>query len=125
MGHPGILGTGGSCGNCSIYCFVNTWLYLFRFFLQSVSLVAQLRIESVYGAGPMCTDHGCLSPVQYIHISLFLILALKATVPTLGVSPVLFWGFFKSFKPSAQSSATVATTQGQGSRCSLVFGGST
>lgn len=31
--HPGSLGTGSGCGDCSIYCFLNTWLYLFPFFL--------------------------------------------------------------------------------------------
>lgn len=30
--HAGSLGRGGGCGDCSVYYFLNTWLYLFHYF---------------------------------------------------------------------------------------------
>lgn len=71
-----------------------------------------------------CTSNGRFSPVQDTHISIFLILVLKATVPnpTLGSLVLFCFGFFLNTFSPLLSPRAWATAQGQGLLSSGVLG---
>lgn len=123
---------GGVCGNCSISCFSKhmvVFIVLLGFFTMQLTVSTAAQNQCVYsrslhtGVQIMV----CSSPVQYIHIDLFLILAPKATVPNPIVGGFILFRcvvFLNIFSPLLSPRA-LASTQPRACSAAACLDGST